>query len=80
MNFFIFSNEQEIRKSLSRRDTANENKQFKETKKLINILSDSAFKGTVVNQALPSLLDGLLEITLTVPCVSLSVRNLFEGH
>ena len=34
---------------------------------LINTWSDRAFKGTVVNPALPSLHGGLLEITLTVP-------------
>ena len=30
-------------------------------------LSDKAFKGTFINQALPSLHGGSIEITLTVP-------------
>ena len=50
------------------RETENENKQFK------NIISNSylirkAFKGTVVNRALPSLHEGSLEITRTVPLI-----------
>ena len=37
---------------------------------LINTQLDKAFKGTVVNRALPSLHGGSLEITLTVPLKS----------
>ena len=48
------------------RETANKNKHFKVTKTLI-FNSDKAFKGTVVNRALPSLNRGFLEITRTVP-------------
>ena len=33
---------------------------------LIHTCSDKAFKGTIVNRALPSLLEGLLEITLII--------------
>ena len=46
-----------------------EKNSLKKQKKLylIHSLSDKAFKGTVVNRALPSLHGGLLEITLTVP-------------
>ena len=36
---------------------------------LFNTRSDKAFKGTVVNKALPSLHGGSLEITLTVPLI-----------
>jgi len=44
-------------------------KQFRETKHwyLIHSWSDKAFKDTVVNQVLPSLHGGPIEITLTVP-------------
>ncbi len=34
---------------------------------IIQPLSDTAFKGVIVNRALPSLHEGSLEITLTVP-------------
>ena len=52
-----------------RRETASENKQFKETKHgyLLYTVSDNAIKGTIVNRALSSLNEGPLEITLTVP-------------
>ena len=51
-----------------RRETANENKAFKETKHgyLLCTVSDKAFKGTIVNRALSYLYGGSLEITLTV--------------
>ena len=52
------------------RETANENRQYKETKHgyLIHNWSDKAFYGNVVNLALPSLHTwGWLEITPTVP-------------
>ena len=35
--------------------------------------SDKAFKGTVVNQALPSLHEGSHEITLTVPLIEVLI-------
>ena len=49
------------------RRTTPENKQIKKENMNIYILSDKAFKGTIVNQALPSLHGGSLEILLTVP-------------
>jgi len=52
-------------KSLSqRREPANENKDDQ-----IPAWSGKAFKGTVVNRALPPLLGGSLEITLTIPLI-----------
>ena len=59
---------EEISNSLSQRNqTANETKQFKETKTWISKshLTDKAFKGTVVNQAFPSVHGGSLKIMLT---------------
>ena len=49
--------------------TANENKQFIETKtlKFIYTWSDKGFDGTVVNKALSALHIGSHNITLTVP-------------
>ena len=59
-----------------RGETANEKKQFKETKTCISIHTwlDNAFKSTVVNQALLSLHGLSLEITLTVPLSSVMVQ------
>ena len=39
---------------------------------LIYSYTDKAFKGTVVNHTLPSLVGGSLEITLTVPSVNIT--------
>ena len=39
---------------------------------LIHSYADKAFKGTVVNQTLLSLVGGSLEITLTVPSVNIT--------
>ena len=50
---------------INRKNITNENKQSKKNKKHFTLLN-KAYKGTVVNQALPSLLGGSLEITLTV--------------
>ena len=49
------------------RETAIENKQKPKHGYLIHTWSDKAFKGTVVNQALPSWHGGSLKIPLTVP-------------
>ena len=56
-----------MHKSLSQKTHKYENKKFKKQKHgyLIYTWSDKAFKGTIVNQALPSLHGGSLEITLT---------------
>ena len=53
------------------REPANENKQLKK-KSLISftyLIREKAFKGTIVNQTSPSLNEGSLEITLTVPLI-----------
>jgi len=50
------------------KETANENKSLKNMDICVtHTLSDKAFKGTYINQALPSLHGGSIEITLTVP-------------
>ena len=56
-------------------ETANENK---ETKIFVSnsYLADKALKGTFFTRALPSLYEGSLEITLTVP---LNLVNWFKG-
>ena len=42
---------------------------------LIQTWSGKAFKGPVVNRALPSLDGGSLEITLTVPLIIIAINN-----
>ena len=46
---------------------------------IIHTLSEKAFKGTVVNQTLPSLHEGSLAILLTVPLKS-SFQELYKGR
>ena len=68
-SFSIASSKQGMRKSISHGESANVNNSLKKQNHwyLIRSWPGRAFKGTVVNQALPSLHGGSLEITLTVP-------------
>ena len=63
-----------------RRETANENKQFKATRLLISnlyLIRDKGFKGTVLNWTLLSLHGGSLKLTLTVPLIHATYKSLF---
>ena len=65
VRFSVASHKQEMCVSHYHRETVNENKHFKERKTLVS--SSYLIRQTYVNRALPSLHEGSLEITRTVP-------------